>query len=110
MFSHGGYFTDDSGPANSPQTLVQHLSTPQRQALRIYLDAGQNGEDAVFLASSTRFHQTLDTLGVANVFYSFPGGHGMSGPDVGWNYFHKHLTDSLGYVGEQFKQAQGTSP
>jgi hypothetical protein len=30
------------------------------------------------------------------------GGHGIVGPDVGWNYWHKHLADSLSYVGKQF--------
>ncbi|WP_236738853.1 hypothetical protein [Chroogloeocystis siderophila] len=49
---------------------------------------------------------TLNRLGIANVFYTFPGGHGLSGADIGWNYFHKHLYDSLAYVGMQFMQAE----
>lgn len=103
LFSHSGYFTDSSGAANSPQDIVQHLSAQQRQALRVYLDAGQNDSD--FVDSTRQFHQTLDRLKIANVFHIFPGGHGLSGADVGWNYFHKHLADSLSYVGEQFRQA-----
>lgn len=101
LFSHSGYFTDDSGPQNSPQQIVQQLPTQERRRLRIYLDAGKNDTD--LLASTQTFHETLDKLGIANVFYAFPGGHGLSGPDVGWNYFHKHLVDSLTYVGSQFK-------
>ncbi|MBD3884469.1 esterase family protein [Phormidium tenue FACHB-886] len=102
FFSHSGYFTDSS-PTNSPEKFVQNLPLQQRQPLRIYLDAGIGDTD--LLASTQQFHQTLDRLGIVNVFYAFPGGHGLSGADYGWNYFHKHLTDSLSYVGEQFKQA-----
>lgn len=103
LFSHSGYFTDDSGPQNSPQQFVQKLPKNEQQRLRVYLDAGKN--DLNLLGSTQTFHQTLNKLGIANVFYAFPGGHGLSGPDVGWNYFHKHLVDSLTYVGEQFKLA-----
>ncbi|KAF3890197.1 MULTISPECIES: alpha/beta hydrolase [Nostocales] len=102
FFSHSGYFTDDSGPQNSPEQIVQKLSIQERKKLRVYLDAGQN--DPNLLASTKTFHTTLNNLGIQNVFYAFPGGHGLSGPDVGWNYFHKHLKDSLSYVGEQFKK------
>ncbi|MBD2496002.1 esterase family protein [Nostoc sp. FACHB-280] len=101
LFSHSGYFTDSSGAQNSPLQIVQQLSITDRKRLRIYLDAGLNDQN--FLASTKTFHQTLNKLGIANVFYAFPGGHGLSGADVGWNYFHKHLKDSLAYVGEQFK-------
>jgi enterochelin esterase-like enzyme len=79
---------------------VQQLSIPDRKRLRVYLDAGLNDTD--LLASTKAFHGTLKKLGIAHVFYAFPGGHGLSGADVGWNYFHKHLKDSLLYVGEQF--------
>ncbi|HEY9657771.1 MAG TPA: alpha/beta hydrolase-fold protein, partial [Allocoleopsis sp.] len=89
FFSHSGYFTDSSGAANSPESFVQQLSVQQQQPLRIYLDAGKSDTD--LLASTQQFHQTLDQLGIANVFYAFPGGHGLSGADYGWNYFHKHL-------------------
>ncbi len=82
---------------------MQQLNKQDQQSLRVYLDAGENDTD--LLASTQTFHQTLDKLGIANVFYPFPGGHGLSGADVGWNYFHKHLKDSLSYVGEQFKLA-----
>ena len=101
LFSHSGYFQDSSGEMNSPQAIVQQLSPPQRQVLRIYLDAGQN--DTEFVTSTQEFHQVLDRLGIANQFHIFPGGHGLSGADIGWNYFHKHLADSLSYVGTQFK-------
>ncbi|MFH7028048.1 MAG: alpha/beta hydrolase [Heteroscytonema crispum UTEX LB 1556] len=104
LFSHSGYFTDDSGPENSPQQIVQKLPVEKRQRLRVYLDAGQNDSD--LLASTKTFHETLNKLGIKNVFYQFPGGHGLSGPDIGWNYFHKHLKDSLSYVGEEFKKVR----
>ena len=101
FFSHSGYFVDNSGLQNSPQQIVQQLSIADRKRLRIYLDAGYN--DPNLLASTKSFSQTLNQLGITNVFYIFPGGHGLSGANVGWNYFHKHLYDSLSYVGEQFK-------
>ncbi|MCV3215714.1 alpha/beta hydrolase-fold protein [Plectonema radiosum NIES-515] len=102
LFSHSGYFTDDSGSQNSPQQIVQKLSFNDRKRLRVYLDAGKSDRD--LLASTKTFHETLTKLGISHVFYAFPGGHGLSGADVGWNYFHKHLKDSLSYVGQQFKE------
>jgi enterochelin esterase-like enzyme len=42
---------------------------------------------------------------VANVMHAFPGGHGLTGPDYGWNYDHKHAMDSLSYVGQNLKAA-----
>ncbi len=104
LFSHSGYFSDDSGPQNSPQEIVQKLPVEERKRLRVYLDAGKSDRD--LLASTKVFHETLNKLGIANVFYAFPGGHGLSGADVGWNYFHKHLKDSLSYVGQQLKNSQ----
>ncbi|WP_241392659.1 alpha/beta hydrolase [Rippkaea orientalis] len=103
LFSHSGYFTDDSGTNNSPQVFIKKIPTTQLKNLRIYLDAGKADPD--FLAESQKFHQTLTQLGVENVFYAFPGGHGLSGSDYGWNYFHKHSIDSLSYVGQQFKKS-----
>ncbi len=100
LFSHSGYFTDQSGKANSPKYLVEKLSIKDRQRLRAYLDAGEGDEK--FLTSTQQFHAQLNSLGVANEFNKFPGGHGIVGPDVGWNYWHKHLADSLSYVGKQF--------
>ena len=106
LFSHSGYFIDHSGPRNSPEKFIKTLSPQDLKGLAIYLDAGQNGEDTFYLQSSQDFHNLLNQLDVENDFQAFPGGHGMSGPDVGWNYFHKHLSDSLGYVGQQFEQAE----
>jgi enterochelin esterase-like enzyme len=103
FFSHSGYFMDNSGAENSPNQFIQEISTAQRRMIRAYLDAGQSDTD--LLASTQQFHQTLEWLGVANEFYAFPGGHGLTGADFGWNYFHKHLADSLSYVGKQFDQA-----
>ncbi|MBH8577245.1 esterase family protein [Nostocaceae cyanobacterium CENA369] len=104
LFSHSGYFIDNSGPQNSPQQIVKQLSIADRKRLRVYLDAGQN--DTNFVVSTKAFHVTLNEIGIANVFYTFPGGHGLSGADIGWNYFHKHLKDSLSYVGEQFNNSK----
>lgn len=103
FFSHSGYFTDSSGAKNSPNQLIERIPTAQRRNIRAYLDAGQSDTD--LLASTQQFHQTLDHLGVTNAFYAFLGGHGLMGADFGWNYFHKHLVDSLRYVGRQFYQA-----
>ncbi len=99
-FSHSGYFTDDSGPKNSPNAIVTTLSAAERKPLRFYIDAGTS--DHNLLASSHQFDRTLTHLGLSHVFYEFPGGHGLTGPDFGWNYFRKHLKDSLSYVGQQW--------
>lgn len=104
FFSHIGYFTDESGPQNSPQVFVQKIPEKQRRRLHIYLDAGLNDlSGSEFLNSTRQFHETLDKLGIDNVFHAFPGGHGLSGPDMGWNYDHKHAADSLSFVGKHFK-------
>jgi enterochelin esterase-like enzyme len=106
FFSQIGYFTDSSGSENSPQSFISQIPAAQRKRLRIYLDAGLNDLTGPQMLNSTRqFHKTLKQLGIQHVFYTFPGGHGLSGSDYGWNYDHKHSMDSLSYVGQQFKIA-----
>ncbi len=106
FFSQIGYFTDSSGPKNSPQSFISQIPAAQRKPLRIYIDAGLNDLSGPQMLDSTRqFHETLKQLGVQHVFYAFPGGHGLSGPNYGWNYDHKHAMNSLSYVGQQFKTA-----
>jgi len=108
LFSHSGYFTDASGTANSPKLFVkqviQKLPQEKRQHLGFYIDAGES--DGEFVSSSQAFHQELNQLKIANQFNIFPGGHGITGANYGWNYFRKHLVDSLSYVGVQFKKAE----
>ena len=106
FFSQIGYFTDRSGPENSPQDFISQIPPEQRQNLRIYLDAGLNDLTGPLMLDSTRrFASTLQRLGVAHVKHEFPGGHGLSGADYGWNYDHKHAFDSLSYVGEHLHAA-----
>jgi enterochelin esterase-like enzyme len=95
LFSHSGYFIDKSGKENSPYETVLQLSPEQRKQVRIYLDAGE--QDGKYLDSSEQFQQRLQQLGIENRFNVFPGGHGIVGQDSGWNYWHKHLSDSLTY-------------
>ncbi|GFE69763.1 hypothetical protein [Chroococcus sp. FPU101] len=57
------------------------------------------------MASTQQFHQKLNQFNIPNQFHAFLSGHGLSGPDYGWNYFHKHSVDSLSYVGQQFQKA-----
>lgn len=107
LFSHSGYFIDKSGAENSPIEYVRTLDPQTRQSLAIYLDAGEG--DGKYLEQSREFHQVLDQLQVENQFNEFPGGHGVKGQDVGWGFWHKHLADSLTYVGERFRAAEGRS-
>lgn len=103
LFSHMGYFTDQSGPENSPEEIVKNLTPEQRKSIRMYFDTGKDDlEGPEFLESSKKFHEILNQLGIENQFNIFPGGHGVSGPDFGWNYNNKHSRDSLAYVGKQF--------
>ena len=104
LFSHDGYFIDASGPANSPNLFIHTLSADQLKGLRVYLDVGRS--DPNFLASTQQFAATLKQLGISHVINVFRGGHGLSGPDVGWNYIRKHLRDSLSFVGRSFEQAR----
>ena len=102
LFSHSGYFSVRSDPKDSPVAYVKTLPTTARQSLRVYLDAGQG--DGRYLNQTRQFHQVLDQSKISNVFHAFPGGHGITGSkNVGWNYWHQHLADSLAYVGEQLK-------
>lgn len=103
FFSHTGYFTDPSGSANSPQQFIQDIPASDLAQVKVYLDAGE--ADHKYLVSTRNFHELLDRLKVTNEFHVFPGGHGIVGPDVGWNYWHQHLHDSLAFVGTQFQQA-----
>jgi enterochelin esterase-like enzyme len=106
FFSHIGYFTDSSGFRNSPQAFIKTLPAPQLKSLRIYLDAGRDDEmSSKFLTSTRRFHQTLTRLQVPHEFHTFPGGHGRTGANFGWNYTRKNAINSLSYVGDQFSQA-----
>lgn len=101
FFSHTGYFIDKSGFANSPQDFIEELPEETYQRLRVYLDAGES--DHQYLDATKEFHETLERLGISHQFKIFPGGHGIVGKDVGWNYWRKHLHDSLSYVGKEFK-------
>ncbi|EKQ66827.1 enterochelin esterase-like enzyme [Leptolyngbyaceae cyanobacterium JSC-12] len=107
FFSHTGYFTDDSGSSNSPQVFITQMPMIQRRHLRVYLDAGD--ADHLYLEATRSFHQTLTQLGIMNEFHIFPGGHGIIGENSGWNYWHKHLADSLSFIGRQFKLALNQS-
>ncbi len=100
LFSHDGYFVDASGPANSPEQFIGRLPKADLVPLRIYLAVGSG--DPTFLRSSRQFHATLNRLGIATTLHVFPGGHGLGGADVGWNYIRKHLRDSLASVGRSF--------
>jgi enterochelin esterase-like enzyme len=106
FFSQIGYFTDTSGPENSPQMFINRIPASQLKRLHIYLDAGLNDLTGPKMLDSTRqFAATLKRLGVDHVMHAYPGGHGISGPDYGWNYDHKHARDSLTYIGWHLKNA-----
>ncbi len=104
FFSHTGYFIDNSGPQNSPQIFAEQIPVTERKRIRVYLDAGE--ADEKYLDATRDFHKVLDGLGIYNEFYVFPGGHGIVGQDVGWNYWRTHLADSLSFVGRQFHYVQ----
>lgn len=106
LFSHTGYFTSKTGVENSPEAFVEEIPVDVRKQLRIYLDAGESDEK--FLDATEQFHQTLDRLDIPNEFHVYPGGHGIAGQNVGWNYWHKHLANSLSFVGKQFATAAKT--
>ncbi len=94
-------FVDRSGAENSPLDYVKQLSADDRQKLHVYLDAGSG--DGKYLVESREFHQELEALRVQNVFNEFLRGYGVSGAGAGWHYWHHHLEDSLGFVGDRFR-------
>ena len=94
LFSHSGYFEDKSGAENSPIDFIQLIPKSVQQHLKIYLDSGYS--DREYVEQSQKFHQELNQLQIANVFQVFPGGHT-------WSYWRQHLTDSLSFVGEEFR-------
>ena len=100
LFSHTGYFISKTGAENSPEVFVEEMPTDVRKQLRLYLDAGESDEK--FLEATKEFHETLDRLEISNEFHVYPGGHGIAGQNVGWNYWHKHLANSFSFVGKQF--------
>lgn len=94
LFSHSGYFVDDSGPQNSPMNYIKTLSPLGRKQLRLYLDTGTG--DSFFLKQNQKFEALLNQLQIKNQFNQFPGNHS-------WRYWRQHLADSLAFVGEQFR-------
>lgn len=94
LFSHSGYFVDDSGVQNSPMKYIKNISPQARRNLQIYMDTGTG--DSYYLKQAQNFHALLNKLQIKNVFNTFPGTHS-------WRYWRRHLADSLTYVGEQFR-------
>lgn len=101
FFSHTGYFRDPNGSGQDPITAIDRIPQRLRSRFRVYLDAGEN--DNTYLEATQAFHQKLQEANVASEFHVFPGGHGIVGENSGWNYWRKHLHDSLTYVGKQFR-------
>ncbi len=131
LFSHSGYFIDKSGAENSPIDYIKTLDPEMRRSLAIYLDAGEGEGDREYLAQSIEFQQVLNQLEVENRLNQFPGGHRgkqkkvtgfwhrqyqklvdlskggrVKEQDISWNFWHRHLADSLSYVGERFRAVE----
>ncbi|AVH72522.1 alpha/beta hydrolase [Nostoc sp. 'Lobaria pulmonaria (5183) cyanobiont'] len=100
LFSHSGYFKDKSGPANSPISYIKTIPFQAQKKLKIYLDSGTSDTDE--LGEAERFSKVLNQLKIYNSFRQFPGSHT-------WQYWRKHLADSLTFVGEQFRRASETA-
>ncbi len=79
--------------------FIKSLSPQVRQQLRIYLGAG--AEDGLLFNQTKQFHSLLNQLQVKNEFHPFLGTHS-------WHYWHRHLTNSLTFVGEQFRSFAGS--
>ena len=95
LFSHSGYFEDKSGAEDSPMTFIRSVPKSVQQRFKIYLDSGD--ADREYVEQGQKFHQVLNQLQITNVFQIFPGGHS-------WSYWRQHLTDSLSFVGENFRE------
>jgi hypothetical protein len=66
---------------NSYQWIIEKIP--------VYLNTGTKEHNFLY---STRFlPETLNQLGIANLFYLFPEDDSLSRANVGCNYFYKHL-------------------
>ncbi|MEH1858911.1 MAG: alpha/beta hydrolase-fold protein [Nostoc sp.] len=97
LFSHSGYFNDKSGPANSPIFYIKTIPQQAQKRLKIYLDSGTSDIDEI--REAERFNKVLEQLKIYNSFRQFPGSHT-------WQYWRKHLANSLTFVGEQFRASE----
>ncbi|MEH2368611.1 alpha/beta hydrolase [Nostoc sp.] len=97
LFSHSGYFNDKSGPANSPIFYIKTIPRQAQKRLKIYLDSGTSDIDEIREAEG--FSKVLNQLKIYNSFREFPGSHT-------WQYWRKHLANSLTFVGEQFRASE----
>ncbi len=97
LFSHSGYFNDKSGPANSPIFYIKTIPIQAQKRLKIYLDSGTSDTDEI--REAERFSKVLNQLKIYNSFHEFPGSHT-------WQYWRKHLANSLIFVGEQFRASE----
>ncbi|OYD94770.1 esterase [Nostoc sp. 'Peltigera membranacea cyanobiont' 210A] len=97
LFSHSGYFNDKSGPANSPIFYIKTIPRQAQKRLKIYLDSGTSDIDEI--REAERFSKALNQLKIYNSFREFPGSHT-------WQYWRKHLANSLTFVGEQFRASE----
>lgn len=96
LFSHSGYFKDKSGLENSPISYIKKIDPKATKRLRVYLDTGKS--DTEEIEEAEKFSAVLSQLKVYNLFRKFPGGHT-------WDYWRENLSNSLTFVGEQFKIA-----
>ncbi|QSJ15316.1 esterase family protein [Nostoc sp. UHCC 0702] len=97
LFSHSGYFKDSSGPQNSPITYIKNIPLSAKKRLRVYLDVGTS--DIEELDDAREFTKVLSQLQIYHISRQFPGSHT-------WQYWRKHLADSLTFVGEQFRLSE----
>jgi enterochelin esterase-like enzyme len=99
LFSHSGYFKDNSGAMNSPIISIKYVPKADKKRLRIYLDSGTTDTEEV--AENKNFAKVLKEEKVYHLVQEFSGGHT-------WQYWREHLTDSLTFVGEQLRFFEST--
>jgi enterochelin esterase-like enzyme len=99
LFSHSGYFHDKSGLRNSPISYIKSIPQEAQKRLKIYLDSGSSDIEGVDEAEN--FSKVLNQLKIYHLFRQYPGSHT-------WQYWRKHLADSLTFVGEQFRASEIT--
>jgi enterochelin esterase-like enzyme len=97
LFSHSGYFKDKSGLVNSQLVISRRLTRKrQNDCGFIWIQVSQMPKKS---KKPKNFFAVLSQLKVYNLFRKFPGGHT-------WDYWRENLSNSLTFVGEQFKIAQ----
>ncbi|HMB95891.1 MAG TPA: alpha/beta hydrolase family protein, partial [Tepidisphaeraceae bacterium] len=89
------YGTDPRGTNHDLLKLAADAKRRGKKLPRLLIDCGL---DDVLLNENREFHSKLDSLGVANDYIEFPGGHD-------WDYWEIHIREAIAFHAKHLKPA-----